>query len=317
MQQQDGFMIDGETEASDPRHDHRRPFQESKPPSMARAFFAEPLVHFLLLGALLFALTAWTKRETSPSVQQVAVTAGKIEHLASLFARTWQRPPTTEELKGLIDDYIREEIAYREGTKLGLDQDDTIVRRRIRQKMDFIADDLASQVEPTDAQLSDFLKENSDAYQIDTRLALRQVFLDPERHPEDLDKIATELLARLQTDADAPAAELGDTTLLEHQFRDVTKRDLASIFGERFAEGVQALAVQRWHGPIPSAYGLHLVFVEERTEGGSPQLSDVRDLVRRDWEQKKRQELAESFYQGLLEKYEIKIDWPDADAEVP
>lgn len=314
-------MIDNATPAAETSNHARQPVQESTPRStprsMLRAFFAEPLVHFLLLGTLLFMVNAFMKREASPSAQVVNVTAGKIEHLASLFARTWQRPPTPEELKGLIDDYVREEIAYREGTRLGLDQDDTIVRRRIRQKMDFIADDLASQTEPTEAQLSDFLKENSASYQIEPRLAFRHVFLDPERHRADLDMIVTQLLDRLRTDADAPAQELGDTTLLEHQYRDLTKRDLASIFGERFAEEVNSLASQQWHGPIPSAYGLHLVFVEERIEGVSPQLNDVRELVRRDWEQKQRRDLAESFYKGLLERYEVKIDWPDASAEAP
>lgn len=295
------------------------PSTSQKPGAASRiaSIFAEPLVHFLLIGAILFAVYSYLQSDTRSNPQRFLVSAGKIEHLASLFTRTWQRPPTRVELEGLIDDYVREEIAYREGMKMGLDEDDTIIRRRIRQKLDFIADDLGSQIEPTEEQLTTFLSENPDIYRIDPRITFQQVFLDPDRHAVDLQESMAKLLNTLQSDPTAAADQLGDQTLLEYQNTDRTKRDVASNFGPRFAEEIVKLPLQQWHGPIRSSYGVHAVYITERTEGRLPTLNDVRDLVRRDWEQKHRKDLIESFYQGLMKKYEVAIEWPDPVAEEP
>ena len=295
------------------------PSTSQKPGAASRiaSIFAEPLVHFLLIGAILFAVYSYLQSDTRSNPQRFLVSAGKIEHLASLFTRTWQRPPTRVELEGLIDDYVREEIAYREGMKMGLDEDDTIIRRRIRQKLDFIADDLGSQIEPTEEQLTTFLNENPDIYRIDPRMTFQQVFLDPDRHAVDLQESMAKLLNTLQSDPTAAADQLGDQTLLEYQNTDRTKRDVASTFGPRFAEEIVKLPLQQWHGPIRSSYGVHAVYITERTEGRLPTLNDVRDLVRRDWEQKHRKDLIESFYQGLMKKYEVAIEWPDPVAEEP
>jgi hypothetical protein len=280
------------------------------------AIVTEPLTHFLVLGFLLFVIYAYAKRDTNAGSERLVVSAGKVEHLASIFSRTWQRQPNATELKGLVDDYVREEIAYREGLKLGLDQDDTIIRRRIRQKMDFIADDLTSEVEPTEEDLAAFFANNRNAYLADSRLSFKQVFLDPERHVEDLDRTVVRILKALQSDSADPR-EVGDRTLLEHQFLDLPRREVAGIFGDSFAEKLNTSPIQQWTGPMASAYGIHLVFIEDRIDGREPTLDDVRSVVRRDWEQKRRAELAENFYQGLLLKYNVAIDWPEPATEKP
>ena len=287
------------------------------PRSSITAILSEPLLHFLLIGSLLFGAYTYLQSDTRSTPKNFVVSAGKIEHLASLFSRTWQRPPTRAELEGLIDDYVREEIAYREGMKMGLDQDDTIIRRRIRQKLDFIADDLGSQIEPTEEQLTTFLNETPDSYRIDPRITFRQVFLDPERHALDLQESVAKLLDTLKSDPTADAYQLGDQTLLEYQNVDRSKREVANNFGPQFAEEIVKLPLQLWHGPIRSAYGVHAVYISERTDGRLPPLNEVRDLVRRDWEQKHRKDLVESFYQELMKKYEVAIEWPDSPAEEP
>jgi hypothetical protein len=245
------------------------------------------------------------------------VTAGKVEHLAALFTRTWQRPPSHEELQGLVDDYIREEVAYREGLSLKLDQDDTMIRRRIRQKLDFFAEDLANQIEPTEEQLAQFLAENQDAYRVDARCSFRQLFFDPARHGNELtDEIVT-LRDKLQADRSRDTSELGDATLLEHAYGDVASRDVAQIFGESFAAAIRELEPETWHGPIRSSYGLHLVCVDERRAGRARSLDEVRDAVRRDWEHRQRKVLVEEFYRGLQQKYDISIEWPAAATKEP
>lgn len=297
--------------------DRAMPTAPRQPFAIVRALFGEPLFHFLALGSLLFLVYSLVNRDANPKAQRIVVSAGKIEHLSSIFSRTWQRQPTEQELQGLIDDYVREEVAYREGMKLGLDQDDTIIRRRIRQKVDFIADDLASQIEPTDEQLTQYLETHPEPYRVNTRVSFRQIYLDPDRHGEGLNERVSAILKTLENDPSVDALQLGDSTLLEHEAHDLSLREVAGLFGDPFSEHLASIALKQWYGPIPSAYGVHVVRIDERVEGNLPTLSEVRARVHRDWEQSRRQELAESFYQGLLKRYEIDIEWPDTATERP
>ena len=275
----------------------------------------EPLLHFLLLGAALFAVFSFLLRDDgTASQEQIVVSAGKIEHMAALFARTWQRPATREELDGLINDFIREEAAYREGLALGLDRDDTVIRRRIRQKLDFIAQDLAIQVEPTDAELSDYLAAHPDKFRTEPRLSFRQVYVNPEQRGNGLDADVRDLLMTLNADATINASGLGDRIQLEPGYADVSPRDIANLFGTQFAAAIVGLEPGTWQGPIPSGYGVHLVIVDERRNGRVPALDAVRDAVLREWENARRQEMIEQFYRKLLEKYEIIVERPKAAA---
>jgi hypothetical protein len=310
-------MIEDKSSTNNSMNNPPNALQKLGTVSHLTAILSEPLLHFLLIGALLFGGYTYLQSDTRSTPESFVVSSGKIEHLASLFTRTWQRPPTRVELEGLIDDYVREEIAYREGMKMGLDEDDTIIRRRIRQKLDFIADDLGSQIEPTEEQLKTFLNENPDTYRIDPRISFRQVFLDPERHTLDLKESVAKLMDTLKSDPMANSEQLGDQTLLEYQNVDRSTREVASNFGPQFAEEIVKLPPQQWHGPIRSAYGVHAVYISERTDGRSPPLNEVRDLVHRDWEQKHRRDLVESFYQELMKKYKVAIEWPDLTAEEP
>jgi parvulin-like peptidyl-prolyl isomerase len=274
----------------------------------------EPLLHFLLLGAALFAVFSFLRDDDAERQEQIVVAAGKIEHMAALFARTWQRPATREELDGLINDFIREEAAYREGLALGLDRDDTVIRRRIRQKLDFIAQDLAIQVEPTDAELSDYLAAHPDQFRTEPRLSFRQVYINPEQRRDGLDATIRGLMMTLNADTTTDASGLGDRIQLEPGYADVSPRDIANLFGTQFAAAIVDLEPGTWQGPIPSGYGVHLVIVDERRDGRVPALDAVRDAVRREWENARRQEMIEQFYRKLLEKYEIIVERPQAAA---
>jgi hypothetical protein len=274
----------------------------------------EPLLHFLLLGATLFAVFSFLRPDGAANQEQIVVSAGKIEHLAALFARTWQRPATREEIDGLINDFIREEAAYREGLALGLDRDDTILRRRIRQKLDFIAQDLVSQVEPTDADLSAYLAAHPDKFRTEPRLSFRQVYVNPESRRDGFDADVRDLMMALNADATIDASGLGDRIQLEPSYADVSPRDIANLFGTQFAAAIVALEPGTWQGPIPSGYGMHLVIVDERRDGRVPELDAKRDAVRREWENARRREMIEQFYRKLLENYEIIVERPKAGA---
>ena len=273
----------------------------------------EPLVHFLLLGAALFGFYAAVNKNKATSQEDIVVSAGQIEHMVTTFARTWQRPPTTEEVKGLIDQYVREEMLSREAIKLGLEQNDTVIRRRLQQKMEFIAEDLAA-AEPTDADLAGYLAKHPDAFRQDQQLTFRHIYLNPEKHGEQLDAVANKLLADLKSkDAQAGISTLGDPTLLDPAFRDEPQRRVEATFGSAFAGRLATLPVGEWSGPVISEFGTHLVFVEQRREGRVPMLDEVRPQVRREWDNTRRMEANRKFLEELLKQYEVRIDWPKGE----
>jgi hypothetical protein len=272
----------------------------------------EPLVHFLLLGAAIFAASQWAAGSATTRPGQIVVTQGRIESLATGFARTWQRPPTTGELEGLVRDYIREEIYAREAIALGLDKDDTIIRRRLRQKLEFVSEDVAAQAEPTDEQLRGYLKEHPDAFRTERRFTFSQVYLNPRRRGENLAGDAAQMLAQLrQAGSKADVSALGDSLLLDYQFDALPATEVAKQFGEKFAAKLGELPAGQWQGPIESGYGVHLVWVSERTEGRMPVLEQVHDAVRREWANARRREANEKFYQALLTRYTVTIEEPE------
>ena len=166
---------------------------------MLRRLLREPLVHFAALALLIFAAYAVvaTPAQQAPA-GSIVVSAGKIEQMAAIFARTFQRPPSPEELKGLIDDYVTEEIYVREALALGLDTDDTVIRRRLRQKMEFMTSADVDALTPTDADLQTYLDANPDTFSEAPQVGFQQVYLNPDRHHETMDQDAAALLEALR-----------------------------------------------------------------------------------------------------------------------
>jgi hypothetical protein len=272
-----------------------------------RALLREPIVHFLALGTALFVLSGW-RDIVGARTQSILVSAGQSRSLAAMFERTWMRPPTAEELQGLVRDHLREEVAYREALVMGLDRDDTIIRRRLRQKLEFLSDEL-SQPEPTEAELRAYHAAHPDAFREEPRASFQQVFLDPDRHDGELARDVERLLMRLRSSADALAwRSAGDATLLEPEFRDARISEVADGFGRDFAERLANVEPGVWSGPIPSAYGVHLVLVRERTAGSVATFEGVREAVRREWENARRIAATDALYDRLLERYEVTIE---------
>lgn len=273
----------------------------------------EPLVHFLLIGTAIFAGYRLVATDGGRGPETIVVTQGRIEALATAFARTRQRPPTESELEGLIREYVREEVYYREALAMGLDRDDTVVRRRLRQKLEFLAEEAAAAAEPTDAQLLDYLATHPARFRVEPRFSFLQVYLNPERHRGTLAQEAAQLLAQLRGGVADPAT-LGDPSLLERRFEEEPAGQVAKQFGEAFAVQLAQLPMGEWTGPIESGLGAHLVQVTARREGRLPGLEEVRDEVRRDWENARQREASERFYESLLERYTVTIEWPEKTA---
>jgi hypothetical protein len=275
-----------------------------------KTLLREPLLHFLLLGAVLFiAYKLIAAPGTDGAPGRITVTVGQIQHLAAGFAQTWDRPPTDSELRGLIDDWVREEIATREAIAMGLDKDDTVIRRRLRQKLEFVSEDIAAQTKPTEADLTAYLHAHPESFRVEPRITFSQVYLDPAKHGAHIARDAAKLLAGLQQSGrKVDSSALGDPFLLGHTFQSASTSDVAKQFGDGFAEKLSVLSIGQWQGPVESSYGMHLVLVSERSEAQLPALSDVREAVRTEWENARRLEGSEKFYGELRKRYTVTVE---------
>ncbi|MEJ2317657.1 MAG: peptidylprolyl isomerase [Gammaproteobacteria bacterium] len=265
----------------------------------------EPLVHFLLIGAVLFILFDLTREESGDPANRILVSESQVEQLAAQFRRTWLRPPTQEELAGLIQSYVRDEIYYREALAMGLDRNDPQVRQRMRLKLEFLLEDLTAEEPPADEVLDAYLQQNIEKFLIAPRISFRQVFLSFDRG-RALESDAEQLLVELR--AGAAAEPLGDPTLLPNEQTAVSQRMIARTFGERFAETVTALEPGSWQGPLFSGLGAHLVLVTDRVEGRLPNLAEIRSEVEQEYLAERRRELKERAYRKLREGYEVVIE---------
>jgi hypothetical protein len=263
----------------------------------------EPLTHFFVIGIALFFLYGWLNRNAAPAVDEIVVDESRIAALAAGFERTWQRPPTDDELRGLVENWVREEIYFREGVALRLDEGDPVVRRRIAQKMSFISDGLLSAT-PNETELEAWFRDNVDDYRVPATYTLRQVFIDPERHDGQLDAVIEALLATL---AEGKSDGVGDATLLPGSLTMATKNEIERTFGRDFAESIEELPVGKWTGPVVSSFGVHLVNIESSEAARVPSLDEVRDAVERDATRARLDEMQERLYDALREKYPVRI----------
>jgi len=280
------------------------------PNALVRArWLREPLLHFLLIGAGLFLLYQIGGGGNEAAPREIVISESRIEALAENFSRTWMRPPTPQELRGLVDDHVREEVFYREAIAMGLDRDDTVIRRRLRQKMEFVSEDAAATAEPTDAQLQQFLAAHPEKFVEPARVTFQQVFVSAERRGDAARRDAERILAELDAGrGPANPAEAGDPTLLPAGLEDASPRDVAGSFGEEFGQLLDAAPVGQWAGPMPSTFGLHLVRVTARSAGTLPQLADIRPVVAREWQAQQRTELGDAFYSSLRSRYEVRYE---------
>jgi hypothetical protein len=270
----------------------------------------EPLLHFVLLGALLFLWSAWQGGGSAGS-SRIVVTRGVVEHLATSFARTWQRAPSALELKGLIDEHVKEEIASREAMAMGLERDDVIIKRRLRQKLEFLLVDDAAAAPPTDAELSDWLKRHPEAFRTEARLAFRQLLLRPDLRGANTAADASKLLARLRgAGPEVSTRNLGDASMLPAETPLEPVREVVRAFGQEFADALLTLPPGQWSGPVESGFGLHLVLVRERSDGAPAELAAVRPLVEREVLAERRKAEMQALYERLLAKYSVRIESP-------
>src|SRR4051812_27291674 len=263
---------------------------------------------------MLFALHGLVEKRSADAPEKIVVSASRIANLGDGFVRTWRRPPSEQELQGLVDDYVRDEVFYREGRAAGLDRDDVIIRRRVRQKVEFFAEEM-SVLEPSDEQLIAYLASDPERFRAEDQITFHQVFLSATRRANTIES-DSEQVARVLARADAgvDTTVLGDPFLLGEEFRGASPNKLTSIFGEDFSKRIAAMDTGSWQGPVSSRFGQHFVFISERVSGALPSLDAVRPALRREWANARRLEAEQKLYASLRGRYEIVVEAPPAKA---
>ena len=269
----------------------------------------DPLLHFVIAGAILFLGYELIDRgEINPSpTDPIHIGEGDIHWLTNTFANQWQRPPTETELRGLVAGFREEELFAREAKALGLDQNDTIVRRRLAQKLTFLVEDTSRIVAPSDAELHQFYVANAERFRVEGRVSFTQLFFNPERrqHAESDARAALELISVTGTDG---TTAIGDAILLENKFHEVGEQTVSNVFGADFARAIFLLKPGSWAGPVKSGYGVHLVQVTNLSPARLLPFEEARPKILEEWRQQQEAEAKEAYLGKLREKYGVVID---------
>lgn len=271
----------------------------------------EPLFHFLLIGAGIYGVYAlYGTSEEGFTENTIVVDADRIDLFIRAWEQRWNRPPTEQELNGLINQFIREDILYREAIAMGLNKDDPITRRRMAQKLEFLTRDIASLKEPVEGELESFFEDNKDQFQDPDLITFSHVFIDPDKRGDATLDDAALLLSELQVSGkfDVNVSGLGDRFMLQNYYPQKTELEIRKQFGSGFATAVMQLEPGLWHGPVLSGYGTHLVYVNALVKAPAPVFVDVQDSVFENWQAQQQEEFNEEFFESLKSRYEIVIE---------
>jgi peptidyl-prolyl cis-trans isomerase C len=266
----------------------------------------EPLVHVLILGVALFLL----HRAVAPprASEEIVVPARMVDGLRQEFQRRTGRPPSATDSQAMIDDFVDEEVLVREALAMGLDRGDTIVRRRLLQKMQLLIEDTDPVPPPGDAELAAYLAAHADRYASPARVTFAHVFVSSQVHPADAAAVAADLKRQLEAGADP--ARLGDPFVRGRDFRLYAQADVANVFGAGFAADVMRVPAGAWVGPLRSTFGFHVVRVDDRTAAGAPDLAAVRERVEHDWREDARAARTRDAMARLRRRYVVRVEGP-------
>ena len=281
-----------------------------------RQLAREPLIHFLLIGGMIYgAYALYGASDDTDDERKITITTGEIEALSNQWVRMWNRPPTNEEFSNIIRQYVREQILYREAVAMGLDDGDIVIRRRLAQKLELLAQGLITPEEPTDEALQTWYEENENQYKQPDRYTLTHIFFNPDKREESTLDDANEALAELRALEAVPASfdDYGDRFMLQNYYPERTELELRKLFGTGFVESVIAIEPDKWHGPVLSGYGTHLVYVNNVWHAPDVNFDEARETLKQDWMAAQTEELSERFIDNLVSRYEVIVE----DAEVP
>ena len=273
----------------------------------------EPLFHFLLIGAGIFLVYGLTANVPVDEESRIEVSTVRADRMVTLWEKRWNRLPTKEEFDGLTDQYINEEVLYREALAMGLDSDDPVVRRRMAQKVKFISNDIITIDTPTDAQLQSYLDTHASRYQLPGQITFQHIYFNPAKHDASMEEETKELLTKLlEFNIGIDLDSVGDSFLHGTAFSNMKEFEVNRLFGKKFTQALFDQTVMKWAGPMVSSYGLHLIYIKSKSKAQTASLEQARDSVLEDWMSDERKKANESFIASLRKQYDVAISKPSS-----
>jgi hypothetical protein len=280
-------------------------------PSRFRRWLREPLLHFLAVGLVLVVAGQLfdSGRRGSDQFNRIELTEDDLRRLEVVWVAQWNRPPTPDERRKLVEDRVREEVLYREALALGLDRGDTIVKRRLAQKMQFLAEDVSRLGEPSDADLKAWYARNSGPFALPSRASFRHLYFSFDVRGEGARDAAGRTLEKLgsQRRDSAAGRSLGDPFMFQDHYGDLAAEDVAKVFGTSFAEALFKLAPGGWRGPIESGFGWHLVWVDSIEAGRVPGYEEIQPALRSAWLDAQRAESRRRAFDAMRARYQVVL----------
>jgi len=294
-------------------------------PLAIKRWLREPLLHFLLIGIAVFAVYAYTHRGRGgvESSRQITLSLDELGQMDMYFESQWHRRPTPAEFQAMVEDKIREEVLYREALAMGLDKDDTIVKRRMAQKMQFLAEDVAAAHEPSTAELRAWFEKNGNKFALPSRYSFRHLYFSPDKRGKNAQEEAAKTLAKIagQPEDSKLAVSLADRFMFQDYYGDRAPEALAKEFGPQFVVALEKLRPGSWQGPIESGYGWHLVYVDTVIPGRIPAFEEMEPDVKTAWLAEQKQQAWQKAYAEMRAKYAVLLPGPSdkeaAQAPVP
>ena len=285
-----------------------------------KKFLGEPLLHFLLIGLALFGLYAYLNHGRigiEPS-KQIVLTLDELRIMDTYFESQWHRQPTPQEFQAMVEDKIREEVLYREGLAMGLDKDDTIVKRRMAQKVQFLAEDVAAAHEPSTAELKAWFDKNNEKFALPSRYSFRHLYFSPDKRGKNAQEDAANALAKIsgQPENTPMMASTGDSFMFQDYYGDRTPIAIGKEFGPQFALALERLKPGSWQGPVESGYGWHLVFVDTVITGRIPAFEEIETDVKTAWLGEQKATAWQKAYTKMRAKYTVMLPAPPSSSEV-
>jgi hypothetical protein len=286
----------------------------------AERLLREPLFHFLLLGLALFVINSYLNRGrlgVEPS-KAIVLSLDDLRTMQSYFESQWHRQPTPQEFQAMVEDKVKEEVLYREGLAMGLDKDDTIVKRRMAQKMQFLAEDVAAAHEPSTAELNAWFEKNSEKFALPSRYSFRHLYFSPDKRGKNAQPDAAGALTKMagQREDSKMAVSTGDSFMFQDYYGDRTASAIAKEFGPQFAVTLEELKPGSWQGPVESGYGWHLVFVDTVFRGRIPTFEEIESDVKTAWLGEQKATAWRRAYAEMRAKYTVLLPAPPSNSEV-
>jgi hypothetical protein len=273
---------------------------------LVRKLAREPLAHFLLAGIVLFSAGTLFSRVSGSAVPgRIHVSAAEIGRLRDVWSRQYGRTPDPAQLRNLVDEYVREEVFYREAIASGLDKDDTIIRRRVVEKMEFLSQEIAS-APPSETEIQQYFQANRARFRVPAQIAFEHIYFSPTKR-SGVESDARTALIELRAHPNE-RARFGDGFMLQNEYPAQTQSEIKALFGDDFAANLFQVTPDQWEGPIRSSYGVHLVRVSQYVPARLPDLAEVRNQVLTEFKNERLQRASEAYYRQLRKKYQVDVD---------